>query len=65
MPDRKVSHPSVRVLGGLVVVPDTETSHRLGLGERHAQGVWLSVGERDQPHVLVIGGDIVAIYEPG
>lgn len=25
----------------------------------------LSIGERDQPHVLVISGNVVAIYKPG
>lgn len=61
---KNAPHPSVRVLGGLVVVPDAQSSDGLGLGERHAQGVGLSIGERDQPHVLVVGGDVVAIYKP-
>lgn len=60
-----MSHPSIRVLRRLVVVPDTESSNGLGLVERHIQGVKLSIGERDQPHVLVISGDVVAIYKSG
>lgn len=60
-----MSHPSVRVLRGLVVVPDTESSDGLGLVERYVQDVGLSIGERDQPHVLVISGNVVAIYKPG
>lgn len=59
-----MSHPSIRVLRGLVVVPDTESGDGLGLVERHIQGVGLSIGERDQPHVLVISGNVVAIYKP-
>lgn len=58
-------HPSVRVLRGLVVVPDTESSDGLGLVEGNVQGVRLSIGERDQPHVLVISGNVVAVYKPG
>lgn len=61
---KKGSHPSVRVLRGLVVIPDTESGEGLGLVESHTQSVGLSIGERDQPHVLVISGDIVTIYEP-
>lgn len=61
---RKVSHPSVRVLGGLVVVPDTEPSDGLDLVKGHMQGVGLSIGERNQPHVLVIGSNVDAIYDP-
>ena len=63
-PGKKGSHPSVRVLGGLVVVPDTESGEGLGLVESHSQSVGLTIGERDQPHVLVISGDIVTVYEP-
>lgn len=57
-------YPSVRVLGGLVVVPDAQSSNALGFTESHAQGVGLSIGERNEPHVLVAGGDVDAIYEP-
>lgn len=60
-----MSYPSIRVLGGLVVVPDSETGDGLSLVERHVQGVGLSTGERDKPHVLVISGNVVAIYKPG
>lgn len=63
--NREVSHPSVGVLGGLVVVPDTETSNSLSLVEDNVQGVGLSIGERNQPHVLVISGNVVAVYDPG
>lgn len=58
---QKLSHPSVRVLRRLVVVPETETSNGLGLAEGNGQGVGLSIGERNQPHMLVIGGNVVAI----
>lgn len=59
-----MSHPSIGVLRRLVVVPDTESGDGLDLAECNVQGVGLSIGERDQPHVLIISGDVVAIYKP-
>ena len=58
-------HLSVRILRRLVVVPDPESSDGLGLVEGNVQGVGLSIGERDQPHVLVICGYVVTINKPG
>lgn len=57
-------HPSVRVLRTLVVVPNSESSDDLGLAECYIQCVRLSIGEGDEPHVMVFSGDVVAIYEP-
>lgn len=57
-------YPSVGVLGGLVVVPDAQSGDALDFTEGHAQGVGLSIGERNEPHVLVAGGDVDAIDEP-
>lgn len=56
-------HPSVRVLRTLVVVPYSESNDDLGLAECNIQCVRLSIGERDEPHVMVFSGDVVAIYE--
>lgn len=60
-----VPHPSIRVLWGLVVVPDAQSSDGLSLVEDNGQSVGLSIGERDQPHVLVISCYVVAVYQPG
>lgn len=60
-----LSHPSVGVLWGLVVVPDAEASHRMGLVKVDCQGVVLATEERDQPHVLIFSGDVVAVNESG
>lgn len=57
-------YPSVRVLRGLVVVPDAKSSDALGFTESHGQGVAFSIGERNEPHVFVAGGDVDAINEP-
>lgn len=57
-------HPSVGVLRTLVVVPYSESSDDLGLAECYIQRVRLSIGERDEPHVMVLSGDVAAIYEP-
>lgn len=57
-------HPSVRVLGTLVVVPYSESSDNLGLAECYIQCVRLSIGERDEPHMVVFSSDVDAIDEP-
>lgn len=57
-------HPSVRILRTLVVVPYSESGDDLGLPECYIQCVRLSIGKRDEPHVMVFSGDVVAIYEP-
>lgn len=57
-------YPSVRVLRTLVVVPYSESGNNLGLAECYIQCVGLSIGERDEPHVMVFSGDVVAVYEP-
>lgn len=57
-------HPPVRVLGTLVVVPYSESGDDLGLAECYIQCVRISIREWDEPHVMVFGGDVVAIYEP-
>lgn len=56
-------YPPVRVLRTLVVVPYSESNDDLGLAECNIQCVRLSIGERDEPHVMVFSGDVVAIYE--
>lgn len=61
---KRQPHPSIRVLRTLVVVPYSESGDNLGPAENDIQCVGLSIGEGDEPHVMVFSGDVVAIDEP-
>ena len=59
------AHPSVRVLGGLVVVPEPQAGDELRPREGDAQGGGGGpAGEGDQPHVVVLRGDVMTVHQP-
>lgn len=53
--------PSVGVLGRFIVVPETQASNALGSVKVDHNHMVQPRGKGDQPHVLILGGDVHAI----
>lgn len=58
------AYPSVGVLGRFIVVPEAQASNALGSVKVDHNHMVQPRGKGDQPHVLILGGDVHAIDQP-